>query len=68
MLSSCGCLSDLSTFSNTHIFRLSVSRLSYAVEYWSSGQRQALFLAHEGYLGALGAMLHVRPASPSPLS
>eukprot|EP00048_Salpingoeca_helianthica_P018277 m.241456 g.241456 ORF g.241456 m.241456 type:complete len:363 (+) comp24418_c0_seq1:26-1114(+) len=37
--------------------RISIARLSYATEYWSAGQREALFLAHEGYLGALGAML-----------
>lgn len=31
--------------------------LSYAMEYWSQGDIKALFLQHEGYFGALGAML-----------
>ena len=35
---------------------ISVARLAYAVEYWSKGKMQALFLRHEGYLGALGAL------------
>eukprot|EP00047_Mylnosiga_fluctuans_P004928 m.237373 g.237373 ORF g.237373 m.237373 type:complete len:369 (-) comp13126_c0_seq1:111-1217(-) len=43
--------------------RISIARLSYAVEFWSGGKRQALFLAHEGYLGALGAMLHGKPGA-----
>jgi type II pantothenate kinase len=36
---------------------LAVSRLSTALHYWSKGQREALFLRHEGYVGAVGAML-----------
>jgi type II pantothenate kinase len=31
--------------------------ISYAINYWSRGQVQALFLRHEGYLGAIGAFL-----------
>jgi len=31
--------------------------LSNAVSFWSGGQMNALFLKHEGYLGALGAFL-----------
>lgn len=31
--------------------------LSFAINYWSKGQIQALFLRHEGYLGAIGAFL-----------
>jgi type II pantothenate kinase len=31
--------------------------LSYAVNFWSKGEAQALFLKHEGYLGSLGAFL-----------
>eukprot|EP00050_Salpingoeca_kvevrii_P014558 m.37472 g.37472 ORF g.37472 m.37472 type:complete len:382 (-) comp5838_c0_seq2:325-1470(-) len=38
--------------------RLSVARLSYAMEYWSKGQQEAMFFLHEGYLGALGALIH----------
>ena len=33
------------------------NRLSYALEFWSSGRMQALFLLHDGYLGAVGAFL-----------
>ena len=31
--------------------------LAYAMEYWSQGDMKALFLQHEGYFEALGAML-----------
>ena len=37
--------------------RLSMIMLAYAMEYWSQGDIKALFLQHEGYFGALGAML-----------
>jgi type II pantothenate kinase len=36
---------------------ISQKRLSYAIDYWSKGEREALFLEHEGYFGALGAFL-----------
>lgn len=36
---------------------LSQKRLSYAINYWSGGTKEALFLEHEGYFGALGAFL-----------
>lgn len=36
---------------------LSQRRLSYAINYWSQGKMEALFLEHEGYFGALGAFL-----------
>ncbi|KAM0949155.1 putative pantothenate kinase [Dioscorea sansibarensis] len=32
-----------------------MDNISYAIDYWSKGQMQALFLRHEGFLGALGA-------------
>lgn len=32
-------------------------RLSYAMDFWSEQKMQALFLLHDGYLGALGAFL-----------
>lgn len=38
-------------------------RISYAVDFWSKGKIQAMFLLHEGYLGALGAFLHQSPNS-----
>ncbi|XP_014674208.1 PREDICTED: pantothenate kinase 4-like [Priapulus caudatus] len=31
--------------------------LTFAINYWSKGEIQALFLRHEGYLGAIGAFL-----------
>eukprot|EP00977_Amphora_coffeiformis_P016193 scaffold4940_cov163-Amphora_coffeaeformis.AAC.8 len=37
--------------------RLSQRRLAFAIDYWSKGEMEALFLEHEGYFGALGAFL-----------
>jgi len=34
-----------------------ISRFSYALDFWSGRSLQAFFLRHDGYLGALGAML-----------
>ena len=34
-----------------------MSRLSYAMQFWSHGRAEALFLHHEGYLGAVGALI-----------
>ncbi|XP_073103466.1 pantothenate kinase 2 isoform X2 [Elaeis guineensis] len=31
--------------------------ISFAVHFWSNGQAQAMFLRHEGFLGALGAFM-----------
>lgn len=36
---------------------ISQRRLAYAINYWSKGKMEALFLEHEGYFGALGAFL-----------
>lgn len=36
---------------------LSARQLAFAIDYWSSGEMEALFLEHEGYLGALGSFL-----------
>ncbi|XP_076052846.1 4'-phosphopantetheine phosphatase isoform X2 [Oratosquilla oratoria] len=36
---------------------LSMHTISFAINYWSRGAVQALFLRHEGYLGAIGAFL-----------
>lgn len=35
--------------------------LSYAIRFWSKGTKQAYFLRHEGYLGAVGAFLKRQP-------
>jgi len=37
--------------------KISQQRLAYAINYWSKGKMEALFLEHEGYLCALGAYL-----------
>ncbi|CCK70684.1 pantothenate kinase KNAG_0F00120 [Huiozyma naganishii CBS 8797] len=34
-----------------------MNTLSYAINFWSDGSKQAFFLKHEGYLGAVGAFL-----------
>jgi type II pantothenate kinase len=46
---------------------LSQKRLAYAINYWSSGKMEALFLEHEGYFGALGAFL-LHQGIPQPRS
>lgn len=38
---------------------LSMKLLAYAMDYWSSGQLKALFMRHEGYFGAVGALLEL---------
>lgn len=38
-----------------------MNTLSYAFKFWSKGQKQAYFLRHEGYLGAVGAFLKKQP-------
>lgn len=35
--------------------------LSYGLKFWSKGAKQAYFLRHEGYLGAVGAFLKRQP-------
>ncbi|CAG8478211.1 6864_t:CDS:10 [Funneliformis mosseae] len=36
---------------------ITMNTLSYAINFWSQGTIKALFLRHEGYLGAVGAFL-----------
>jgi type II pantothenate kinase len=38
-----------------------MNTLSYAINFWSKGTKQAYFLRHEGYLGAVGAFLKRQP-------
>lgn len=40
-----------------------IHTLSYAIRFWSKGSKQAFFLRHEGYLGAVGAFIKGRPAN-----
>ncbi|KAJ1860635.1 hypothetical protein LPJ73_001298 [Coemansia sp. RSA 2703] len=43
--------------------------LSYAIDFWSRGQMRALFLRHEGFLGATGAFFaDAAPATRTPAS
>lgn len=37
-----------------------MNTLSYAINFWSKGTIKALFLRHEGYLGAVGAFMKHR--------
>jgi len=32
-------------------------KFNYAIDFWSKGQMKAMFLLHDGYLGALGSLL-----------
>ncbi|KAL2757790.1 hypothetical protein ACRALDRAFT_2025504 [Sodiomyces alcalophilus JCM 7366] len=41
--------------------RQTINTLSYAIKFWSQGRKQAYFLRHEGYLGAVGAFLKRQP-------
>ncbi|KAI8072356.1 pantothenate kinase [Gongronella butleri] len=40
---------------------ITMNTLSYAIKFWSNGDMKALFLRHEGHLGATGAFLKFRP-------
>eukprot|EP00727_Mastigamoeba_balamuthi_P007174 m51a1_g3077 putative pantothenate kinase (984) ;mRNA; r:45561-49998 len=39
-------------------------RLTESIKFWSKGEIKAMFLLHDGYLGALGALLEPQPATP----
>ncbi|KAH6671767.1 fumble-domain-containing protein [Halenospora varia] len=41
--------------------RQTMNTLSYAIKFWSNGEKEAYFLRHEGYLGAVGAFLKRQP-------
>lgn len=41
--------------------RQTMNTLSYAIKFWSKGQKTAYFVRHEGYLGAVGAFLKRQP-------
>ncbi|XP_069779670.1 pantothenate kinase 3-like isoform X3 [Narcine bancroftii] len=38
---------------------LSMKLLAYALDYWSQGQLKGFFMEHEGYFGAVGALLEL---------
>ena len=41
--------------------RQTMNTLSYAIKFWSKGEKKAYFLRHEGYLGSVGAFLKRQP-------
>ena len=41
-----------------------IADVSFAVDFWSQGTTKALFLKHDGYLGAVGAFIGGESASP----
>ncbi|PYH35896.1 pantothenate kinase [Aspergillus neoniger CBS 115656] len=43
--------------------RQTMNTLSYAIKFWSKGEKQAYFLRHEGYIGAVGVFLRRQPAN-----
>lgn len=43
--------------------RQTMNTLSYAIKFWSKGTKQAYFLRHEGYLGAVGAFVKRQPVN-----
>ncbi|OMH81380.1 Pantothenate kinase 2 [Zancudomyces culisetae] len=42
--------------------KLTMHTLSYAINFWSKGTMNALFLRHEGFLGAVGAFIKADPS------
>lgn len=41
--------------------RQTMNTLSFAIKFWSKGNKRAYFLRHEGYLGSVGAFLKRQP-------
>ncbi|KAL9640872.1 MAG: hypothetical protein Q9164_000030 [Protoblastenia rupestris] len=41
--------------------RQTMNALSFAVNFWSKGEKKAYYLRHEGYLGSVGAFLKRQP-------
>ncbi|KAL8733640.1 MAG: hypothetical protein Q9166_002050 [cf. Caloplaca sp. 2 TL-2023] len=41
--------------------RQTIQTLSYAINFWSKGEKKAYFLRHEGYLGSVGAFIKRQP-------
>jgi len=42
-------------FIRSHTFTMDI--ISFAIDFWSKGEMQALFMRHEGFLGAIGAFM-----------
>ncbi|XP_076016406.1 pantothenate kinase 1a isoform X1 [Genypterus blacodes] len=45
---------------------VSTKLLAYAMDFWSKGQLRALFLEHEGYFGAVGALMELLKTTEEP--
>ncbi|XP_026210883.1 pantothenate kinase 1a isoform X2 [Anabas testudineus] len=45
---------------------VSTKLLAYAMDFWSKGQLRALFLEHEGYFGAVGALMELLKTTEDP--
>ncbi|KAM3863405.1 pantothenate kinase 3-like [Diretmus argenteus] len=45
---------------------VSTKLLAYAMDFWSRGQLRALFLEHEGYFGAVGALMELLKTTEEP--
>lgn len=43
---------------------ITMRTLTYAINFWSKGEVAALFMKHEGYLGAVGAFLDEEDSAP----
>ena len=41
--------------------RQTMNTLSFAIKFWSNGEKKAYFMRHEGYLGSVGAFLKRQP-------
>lgn len=50
-------------FIRNHPF--TIADISFSVDFWSNGKMKALFLRHDGYLGAIGAFIGASSAAPT---
>ena len=53
-------------FIRGHAYTMEI--ISYAIKFWSQGEMTALFLRHEGFLGAMGAFMQVKSLLQSAVS
>ena len=53
-------------FIRGHAYTMEI--ISYAIKFWSQGEMSALFLRHEGFLGAMGAFMQVKSVLQSAVS
>lgn len=53
-------------FIRGHAYTMEI--ISYAIKFWSQGEMRAMFLRHEGFLGAMGAFMQVQSDLQSAVS